>query len=151
MRIFIALLAAFTLSFSSVAHAAQSRVPSVETYKAMLAANKPTGWVAFREYSGKQIVYFSTLVSMRCGLDEIRYSINSDALDQRFEMVDCIPALPFSMPSDAPIETTLIFLKPGEAKSIAIQVLYKDGTESEVLTYEPCEGVGDQTCAYPVE
>lgn len=148
MRYLAVLLALFLVV---PAHAQQSRVPPVETYKAMLDASKDQGWVAFREIDGKQFIYFTPLVSMRCGLEEVRYSINSDALDQNFELIDCIPANPFALPSDAPIGATLITLAPGEAKAVAVQAVFKDGTESEVMFYEPCEGVGDGTCAFPIQ
>lgn len=46
-------------------------------------------WIAFRNFDGRQLVYFTHLVVYRCGLSEIRYSINSDALDQRFSTARC--------------------------------------------------------------
>ena len=86
---------------------------------------------------------------MHCRLSEIRYSVNSDALDKTFPLVDCIKALPFSLPSDAGLEAIAIQLAPGEAKSVTVQVVWSDGAESETLTFVPCDGVGDQTCAQP--
>jgi hypothetical protein len=148
MRIVFALLAFFA---TSSAFAQQSRVPPVDTFKMMLGASAEQGWIAFRNYDGKQYVYFTQMVTMRCGLDEIRYSINSRALDQTFDLVECIPANPFALPSDAPIDATLITLPLGTAKTVAVQAVFKDGTESEIMVYEPCEGVGDGTCAFPVE
>src|SRR5437660_488799 len=53
-----------------------------------------TSWVAFRNYSGRQFLYFSNLLAYRCGLSELRYSINSDALDQKFPLPPCDPANP---------------------------------------------------------
>ncbi len=150
MRLFLGAISVLILTLSG-ASAQQSRVPPVETYKAMLDASKDQGWVAFREIDGKQWIYFTQLVSMRCGLEEVRYSINSEALDQKFDLIDCIPASPFAIPSDAPIGSTLITLAPGEAKTLAVQAVFKDGTESQVMMYEPCEGVGDGTCAFPVQ
>jgi len=149
-QILVSVLLALALAANPVA-AAQSRVPPVETYKAMLDASKEGGWISFREYDGKQYVYFSQLISMRCGLKEIRYSINSKALDQRFDMIDCIPANPFALTPDAPPEAILITLAPGTAKTVAVQVVFSDDSESVVAVYEPCEGVGDQTCSFPVE
>jgi len=150
---FITIICAIILAAAGTlpAQAQQNRVPQVETFKAMLDASKDQGWVAFRNYDGKQWIYFTQLVTMRCGLESLKYSINSDALDQEFELVECIPANPFALPSDAPIDATLITLPLGTAQTIAVQVTYADGTQSDVAIYEPCEGVGDQTCAYPVE
>ena len=46
-------------------------------------------WVAFRNYDGRQWIYFTTLIAYHCGLAEIRYSIGSDALDRRFPVPAC--------------------------------------------------------------
>jgi hypothetical protein len=121
--------------------------PPVEVYQAMLEANRASGWVQFREYDGRQLVYFTPLQTMHCRLSEIRYSINSDALDRTFPLVECVPALPFSLPGDAGLEDIAISLSPGEARTVTVQVVWSDGAESEIVTYGPCEGVGDSTCA----
>lgn len=139
------------LACVATAQAQQNRVPPVETFKAMLDASRDQGWISFANHGDTQYVYFSQLVSMRCGLEGVQYSINSDVLDQAFDLVDCIPANPFALPSDAPADATLITLPLGTAQTIAVQVTFADGTQSDVAIYEPCEGVGDQTCAYPVE
>ncbi|MBO6540556.1 MAG: hypothetical protein JJ969_14295 [Rhizobiaceae bacterium] len=129
------------------AHAQE--LPPVAVYQAMLEANKGSGWVQFREFGGRQLVYFTPLQTMHCRLSEIRYSVNSEALDQTFPLVDCVPALPFSLPSDAGLDAIAIELASGEAKLVTVQVVWADGAESEVLSFVPCEGVGDQTCALP--
>lgn len=150
---FITIVCAIMLAVASMgpAQAQQNRVPPVDQFKMMLDASKDQGWIAFRDYDGKQWIYFTQLVTMRCGLESLKYSINSDALDQDFELVECVPANPFALPSDAPIDATLITLPLGTAKTVAVQAVYADGTESAVMVYEPCEGVGDGTCAFPVE
>ena len=66
-------------------------LPDVAIYKAMLDANKTTGWIQFRNYDDKQLIYFTALQTMHCRLSEIRYSINSDELDQRFPLGECNP------------------------------------------------------------
>lgn len=128
----------------------KSGVPDVSMFKTMLDASK-SNWVAFREYDGKQWIYFSNILTARCRLKEIRYSVNSDALDERFEMVRCIPDMPFALPSDAPWDATLITLPSQTAKTMSVQLVFEDDTETEIMTYRPCEGVGDGTCAKVVE
>ncbi|WP_127520085.1 hypothetical protein [Mesorhizobium sp. Z1-4] len=140
---------ALGLSASLALPAAAQELPPVAVYQAMLDANKASGWVQFREFGGRQLVYFTPLQTMHCRLSEIRYSVNSEALDRTFPLVDCVPALPFSLPSDAGLEAIAIELAPGEAKSVTVQVVWSDGAESEALTFVPCEGVGDQSCAQP--
>ncbi len=129
----------------------KSRIPPVETYQAMLSANKQPGWVQFRNYDGSQLVYFTALQTLHCRLSEIRYSINSKDLDQRFNLVKCNPQQPFSLPPDSGPEEILISLGLGEASMVAVQVVWEDGIESEISVYEPCQDVGDQSCAWPLE
>ena len=127
----------------------KSRIPPIETYKAMLAANKNTGWVQFRNFGGKQLVYFSALQTMHCRLKEIRYSINSQALDKQFPLVACNPQLPFSLPPNSGVEDIALTLPKGTAKIVVVQIVWDDETKSEVVVYEPCKDVGEQTCAWP--
>jgi len=142
------------LSISSLVQAEEvdkSRVPPISTYEAMLNANKPNGWVHFRNYDGKQYVYFSALQTLHCRLEEIRYSINSKDLDKTFNLVPCNPQTPFNMPPDFKPEDILISFGLGTASSVAVQVVWEDGRESEIAVYEPCKNVGDQTCAWPIK
>ena len=122
-------------------------LPEVSIYKAMLDANKMTGWIQFRNYDDKQLIYFTTLQTMHCRLSEIRYSINSDALDKRFPLGKCNPQIPFNLPEDNTNEYIYISLPAGEAKTLTIQAVWDDGAGSEIVVYKPCEGVGDSTCA----
>ncbi len=123
------------------------QLPDVSIYKAMLDANKTTGWVQFRNYDDKQLIYFTTLQTMHCRLSEIRYSVNSDLLDQRMPLGECNPQVPFNLPDDPTNKYIYISLPGGEAKTITIQVVWDDGAGSEIVVYKPCDNVGDATCA----
>lgn len=123
-------------------------LPDMALYRAMLDANRQPGWVQFRDFAGKQLIYFTALQTMRCRLKEIRYSINSDTLDKRFPLGSCDPQQPFNMPADDPDgKFTYLSLKPGEAKTLTIQVVWEDGAGSEIVTYRPCDNVSESTCA----
>ncbi len=122
-------------------------LPDVAIYKAMLDANKTTGWIQFRNYDDKQLIYFTALQTMHCRLSEIRYSVNSDTLDKRFPLGKCNPQIPFNLPDSSTNEYIYISLPAGEAKTLAIQAVWDDGAGSEIVVYKPCEGVGDATCA----
>lgn len=152
MRIIISAILVF-LPFQMV-HAEEidkSRVPSIELYQAMFDANVEPGLVQFRDFNGKQYLYFSALQTLHCRLKEIRYSINSDALDQRFDLVKCNPQTPFNMPPDFELSDIALTLKLGTADNVSVQVVWEDDRESEVSVYEPCKDVGDQTCAWPIK
>ena len=143
----ISLVAALGLGAGANAQEA----PPVALYKTMAEVNKVSGWVAFRNYDGKQWVYFTPLVTMHCGLKEIRYSINSDALDQKFALPECNPALPFSLPADSGPEDIALTLPEGSAKTVSTQVVFTDDTISDVLKFAPCADGGDSTCATLVD
>lgn len=143
----IAIAALPALAFA----AAAQELPPKAVYEAMLAANKATGWVQFRNFNGRQLIYFTALQTMHCRLSEIRFSINSDALDERFPLVPCNPQTPFSMPSDVKPDEVFVSLPRNAARTVTVQAVWEDGTESEVMTYKPCEDVGESSCAAVAE
>lgn len=146
-------VAALGVGLAPIQVAAQdkSTLPPVAIYQAMLDANRQGGWVQFRNYGGHQWVYFTALQTMHCRLSQIRYSINSEALDAQFPLVDCNPQNPFALPPDAGVEEIALRLPVGTAQSVAVQVVWDDGRESEIAVYEPCSNVGEQSCASPLE
>ena len=121
------------------------QIPDVSIYKAMLDANKQTGWIQFRNFSGRQLIYFTALQTMHCRLSEVRYSINTDTLDKRLPLAKCNPQLPFNLPEDN--DHIYISLKPNEAETVAVQAVWDDGSGSEIVIYKPCDGSGEATCA----
>ncbi|GJM02178.1 MAG: hypothetical protein DHS20C08_06790 [Rhodomicrobium sp.] len=146
--ILISLLSGFSTAGLAVD---KSRVPPFSLYKTMLKVNKEQGWVQFRNYDKRQLIYFTALQTLHCRLKEIRYSVNSQALDQKFELVPCNPLSPFALPSDAGLGSTLIEYPLGTVKTIAVQVTWENGVESEMVVYEPCPNAGDLTCAFQVK
>ncbi|WP_415407625.1 hypothetical protein ACLHDG_03610 [Sulfurovum sp. CS9] len=90
-------------------------------------------WVSFRDFNGKQLIYFTHLESYTCGIKEVRYSINSDDLDKVWELQACDSKNPMAVTKD------IIYLTMplGTAKSIAVQVIFTDGTESEIVRKNP--------------
>jgi len=90
-------------------------------------------WVSFRDFNGKQLIYFTHLESYTCGIKEVRYSINSDDLDKVWELQPCDTKNPMAVTKDIiyltmPLDT---------AKSIAVQVTFTDGTKSEIVRKNP--------------
>jgi hypothetical protein len=91
-----------------------------------MALNMTAGsWLMFRDYDGKVLLYFTALLSYRPIIKEIRYSVNSDALDRTFTF----------KPSDKMYEIgdELPYLAvPKDSEYATVQVTYKDGTKSSV-------------------
>ncbi|MFZ2103190.1 MAG: hypothetical protein WAU86_21765 [Oricola sp.] len=146
-----AALASLAVAVAAAAPAPAQELPPKQVYEAMLEANRASGWIAFRDFDGRQLIYFTTLQTMHCRLSEIRYSLNSAAVDLRFELVPCNPQMAFAMPPDVKPEQVYIELPVGTARTVSVQVVWDDGTESDIMTYRPCDDVGDQTCAAVAE
>jgi hypothetical protein len=122
-------------------------LPDIDIYQNMLDDSQKAGWVQFRDLDGHQIVYFTMLQVLRCQLADVRYSLNSKALNQHFPLAPCDQRNPFNVPDDPDKTYLSLSLKLGEAKTLAVQAIWKDGSQSEVATYFPCRKPGASACA----
>lgn len=134
-------LAAATLT--AVSASAQSRVPPPDQMRMMIEAGADQ-WIAFRDYDGRQLVYFTHFVSMKCGIEELRYSVNSTELDQVWPLPECHEQIPFHV--DPEKDQVYLDLDLGTAETVTVLVRYLDGGQSPVRTYRPCDVEGDITC-----
>ena len=82
-------------------------------------------WLSFRDYDGKVLLYFTHLLSYRPVIQEIRYSINSEAVDQIYKFK---PSDKMFISGD---ELPYISV-PANSQYAAVQITYKDGTKSDV-------------------
>lgn len=88
-------------------------------------------WVAVREYDGKDLVYFTHLLSWRCGLTEIRYGLNGAAPETLLPMEPCYEdeAQPNALKIDQGIEIYLT--EPLQSvQSLDILLKLDDGSET---------------------
>ena len=138
-------LAAAILIAGALGAAAQGLVGLEKQILPMTKAN----WVAFRDYDGRQFVYFTHLIVYRCGLSAIRYSLNDDTLAEKFPLPPCDPDNPNTV--DPETYPPYIVGPLGSVESIAVQVIYTDGERSSVLNFTPCTGAGEAACAALVE
>ena len=91
----------------------------------------PGNWVEFREFNGT-LIYFTTLVTYRCAIAELRYGLDDGKPLQRYDLPACNAKDPFSVPGNAQL-----YLKaPAKTKSISLQITWRDGTQSEVSSIE---------------
>jgi hypothetical protein len=91
----------------------------------------PTNWAEFREFNGL-LIYFTTLVTYRCAIAELRYGLDGGQPLQRYDLPQCNARDPFSVPENA----KLYMKPPPKTKSISLQIVWRDGTQSEVSTVE---------------
>ena len=82
-------------------------------------------WLSFRDYDGKVLLYFTHLLSYRPVIQEIRYSINSDAVDQTYKFK---PSDKMYISGDELPYITV----PANSEYAAVQITYKDGSKSDV-------------------
>ncbi len=96
----------------------------------ILQATK-TSWVALREYDGADLLYFTHLESWRCGLSEVRYSINTVAADAVWELEPCHEdsAQPNAMTDEN--HRPYLTLPMGLVGSVAVVVTYDDGSQDK--------------------
>ena len=126
---------------------AQTPVPSVAVVKQVLKLSR-NQWIQFRNYNGRQLVYFTLFVTYKCGLKEIRYSVNSEDLDKQFPLAECVPFVPYNI---GPNDKVYLTFEPGTAKTVSVQLVFDDDTKSVVRTFKPCKVAGDVTCGVPVK
>lgn len=84
-------------------------------------------WLMFRDYDGKLLLYFTTLMTARPVIKEVRYSLNSEKLDRTFAFT----------PSNKMFEVgnELYLSVPKDTQFACVQVTFKDGTTSKMQTF----------------
>ena len=127
--------------------AQQSRVMPLDQVKSILDATKDS-WIAYRDFNGRQLIYFTQIVAWHCGIKDIRYSLNGTDLDQRFPVPACNELLPNNITSDDKI---YLDMAPDSVSRLAVQLLFDDDSVSDIHVYQPCAGAGEATCGQRIE
>ena len=91
-----------------------------------------TSWIAFDASGNHGLVYFTQMLSYRCAIKEVHYSLNGAALDKEIKMPACDKKDPYAIPYDY----QPYFKVADSVKSMAVQVTYTDGTKSPVREYK---------------
>lgn len=93
-------------------------------------------WVAVRLYEGQDLLYFTHLLSWRCGLWEVRYGINGAPATEVFPLEPCYEdtAAPNAL-NDMVNFLPFITLPPESVESVTVELLYDDGS-SDSETYD---------------
>lgn len=107
---------------AAVAHVANTR---------NILENVTPEWVSGRDFDGKFLVYFSHLMSYRCGIREIAYGIDRPTPDKTWPLPPCDFANPFSVGDDAKLYESF----PQKIGSLSMQLTYADGTKSPLKTF----------------
>jgi hypothetical protein len=91
-----------------------------------------SSWLAFRDFDGKVLLYFTHLLSYRAALAEIRYGVDVESPDRTFAFGAADPRNPYAVDTDAPIWIEV----PAGTRYATVQVAFKDGTRSGVVRIE---------------
>jgi hypothetical protein len=111
---------------------------SFNTESATLAMGKQVlgsltnSWISLRDYDGKLLCYFTTLLSYRSSLKSIRYSLDNDALDKNFPFKQPAPG---QSPYEIGPNDTVYLTLPKATRSVSVQLEFADGTMSEVKKF----------------
>jgi len=87
-------------------------------------------WLAFRQFNGL-LVYYTHLMSYRCGIREVRIGIDTTVPDKVLNMPSCDMRDPGSIPSNAKPYLQL----PPSTQFISVELTYRDGSVSEVKSF----------------
>ena len=114
-------------------------MPSPALAKTALEATK-RNWVAFRNYNGRQLVYFTHLMSWHCAITSIRYRYNGENDWNTWPVPECNEDLPYAVNP----ETDKLYerFKLGAIKTVTVEVTLKDGQVLSVRAYKPCNVSG---------
>ncbi len=117
------LLVACTLAAAPVA--AQNFTTAAEV-KPIVSAIKGQ-WIAVRLWEGHDLLYFTNLLSWRCGLSEISYSVNGGKA-QVYDAEPCYEGE--AAPNALKLEDKLPYVSfaPNSIETIEVTVTYDDGT-----------------------
>lgn len=108
-----------------------------EPYAALVADQKKilddqwSSWVSFGGYD-RFGAYMSHLITYRCAIDVVRYSVDDSRLGMVYRVPPCNPDNPHMFPADA--ENFVIV--PSDAQDFNIQLVYVDGTKSKMRTFK---------------
>ncbi len=91
----------------------------------MLDATK-SRWISVREYDGKDLLYFTNLLTWRCGLDAIHYSVNGGG-EKLWDGEPCYEgdAVPNAQKDASKLPFVTFAL--GSVEQVTVRVTYDDG------------------------
>lgn len=126
MNKFSLLGAAFCAAMAGAPALAQNMTTTAEV-KPILEMTK-ANWIAVREYDGQDLLYFTQILSWRCGLESISYAVN----DGEAAMLETEPCYAEEgAPNALKIDTGLlpyVALPLGSIEAVSVTLTYDDGT-----------------------
>ncbi|MFY0679531.1 MAG: hypothetical protein JXR13_03045 [Thalassovita sp.] len=112
------------LGFEAEPQTPSGKFTTATEVKPILQMTK-ANWVAVREYDGHDIVYFTHLLSWRCGLKQVKYALN----DAPMQVYDLPPCHEDSPTPNAILENEgmpIMGLTLKSVQSVTVELLYDD-------------------------
>lgn len=90
-------------------------------------------WVSLREYNGKDLLYFTQLAAWRCGLSEVRFSVNGGS-EQRWALEPCYEGE--ASPNAIKSQDIWVYGQAalGSVETVKVRILYDDGSQ-DLMNY----------------
>ncbi|MFV2053078.1 hypothetical protein [Aliiroseovarius sp. YM-037] len=85
-------------------------------------------WIALRRYEGQDLLYFTQLESWRCGLSEVRFSINGGR-EQVWPLETCYEGTPTPNAIQGNNGLPYTALPLDSVNQVTVTVIYDDGSE----------------------
>ena len=119
--------------FQAEPQAPTGRFTTATEVKPILGMTR-ANWVAVREYGGQDLIYFTHLLAWRCGLHEIRFSVNEGAM-QVWDMPACLEETNAPNAIDTDQGLPYIARPLGSVTALRVELLYDDMT-TETASFE---------------
>ncbi|SLN33725.1 hypothetical protein PSA7680_01587 [Pseudoruegeria aquimaris] len=121
--------ASLTLLLLAAAPAQAQNFTTAAEVRPILEATR-AGWIALREFDGRDLLYFTHLEAWRCGLSGIEYAVNGGEM-QAWEVEPCYEgeAQPNAIRAEGRQPYTGFGL--GSVQSVDVRVTFDDGTVAE--------------------
>lgn len=124
--------AAAALAAMALPAVAQNFTTAAEV-KMILDATKPQ-WIAVREWEGQDLIYFTNLLSWRCGLTSVSFSVNGEPAEA-LVMEPCYEDTATPNALQATDILPYVTRPLGSVQTVTVSVTYDDDTPDEA-SYE---------------
>lgn len=89
-------------------------------------------WIAYRDFNGKQLIYFTHLEAWKCGIEQVKYGLNENSLNQEWTLEACDEENQLIVTKDTPYLTFDL----NSINVIKVEITFKDGTKSDIVEFE---------------
>ncbi len=113
---------------------AQAQFLSAAEVKPILDVTQ-ANWLGVRVYDGNDLLYFTHLVTFRCGLEEVFYGLNGEIPSQPLPMEPCYEGTNAPAAMDPVKYPPYMTFPVGSVLSVTLMLMYDDGDIQEV-TFE---------------